>query len=337
MNDRYYRQIPILGEEGQRHLANKAILVIGAGGVGSPLLLYLASAGTGKLGVVDFDELELTNLHRQILFTEKDIGKNKASRGAIRLKALNAEISIKSYTEKLNLANAKPLFAKYDLIIDGSDNFQTKYLANDICCQLNLPLISVSIDRSQAQIIIIDPQKACYRCIFPEPPPPNLVQNCSISGIIGATAGIAGSMAASIAIQLITSPSQDLFSQLFKINCTDYSIDKFTFNSNSSCKSCGEKKLSWPALSYKLNLNDINVDDYYVVDIKELSEDNSAKLSAQQISLPFSELFKNPTQLPKEKILLYCSQGIRSEYAAHLLRKLGYEAYSVGTEPKTAN
>lgn len=329
MNSRYCRQIPIIGKEGQKNLETSSILVIGSGGIGSPLLLYLAGAGVGRLGIIDFDSVDLSNLQRQILFTENDIGQNKAIQASKHLNDFNSDIKIHTYPEKLTLTNAKDIFKKYDLIIDGSDNFQTRYLTNDICCQLNLPLISVSIFQSQIQIVVIDPKEACYRCIFPTPPPPNIIQNCSISGIIGANAGIAGSMAASIAIQIITHSSKKFFNKVIKINCNDYSINKFDFAKLSECDSCSKKLISWPAISNSINLNDINLEDYLVVDIRELSEDRSQILTSKQQHFPFSELIKNPIQLPNVKILLYCSRGIRSEYAANLLRNKGYDASSL--------
>lgn len=329
MNSRYCRQIPIIGKAGQKSLETSSILVIGSGGVGSPLLLYLAGAGVGKLGIIDFDSVDLSNLQRQILFVENDIGQNKAIQASKHLKDFNSDINIHTYSEKLTILNAKDIFKKYDLIIDGSDNFQTRYLTNDICCQLNLPFISASIFQSQIQIVVVDPKEACYRCIFPTPPPPNIIQNCSMSGIIGANAGIAGSMSASIAIQIITNSSKKFFNQVIKINCNDYSINKFDFSKLSECSSCSKKLILWPALSNSINLNDINLEDYLVVDIRELSEARSQILSSQQQHLPFSQLIKNPNQLPKVKILLYCSRGIRSEYAANLLRSKGYDASSV--------
>ncbi|RAP34875.1 hypothetical protein B1207_14370 [Legionella quinlivanii] len=329
MNNRYCRQIPILGKEGQYNLENTSVLIIGAGGVGSPLSLYLAGSGISTLGLIDFDDVDLTNLHRQILFSEKDIGKNKALQGVQKLKTLNSGISINPYAEKLTIKNAKEIFHKYELIIDGSDNFQTRYLANDICCQLNLPLISASIYKSQIQIATINPKVACYRCIFPEPPPPNIVQSCSLSGIIGTTSGIAGSIAASIAIQIICHKTP-LESKLLRINCDDFSSEKLELLKNPTCTSCKAKLVTWPAISYRIRLEDIEVNDYIVIDVRELNEDRSKMLVLNQLHLPFSELIKSLPQLPYKKILVYCSQGVRSEYVAHLLRTRGFEAFSLG-------
>lgn len=329
MNDRYCRQITLLGKEGQSNLENNSILIIGAGGVGSPLSLYLAGSGIGTLGIIDFDNVDLTNLHRQILFSEEDIGKNKARQGAQKLKTLNSGININPYAEKLTIKNAKQIFQEYELIIDGSDNFQTRYLANDICCQLNLPLISASIYKSQIQIATINPKVACYRCIFPEPPPPNIVQSCSLSGIIGSTSGIAGSVAASIAIQII-SHKIDLHSKILRVNCENYSSEQLELIRNPTCRACQEKLISWPAIDYSINLDNINPTDYFVIDIREVWEDLSETPVLNHLHLPFSELIKNIPLLPDKKILVLCSRGVRSEYAAHLLRNKGYEAFSLG-------
>ncbi|RUR19921.1 thiamine biosynthesis protein ThiF [Legionella sp. km535] len=329
MNIRYSRQIPIIEPEGQNKLENASVLVIGAGGVGSPLLMYLAGAGIGKLGIIDFDTVDLSNLHRQILFSENDLGVNKANQGKKRLQQFNSEIKINTYTEKLSIDNAKDIFKKYSLIIDGSDNFQTKYLANDICCQLDLPLISASIYQSQIQIVVINPSQGCYRCLFPAPPPPNLVQNCSISGVIGANAGIAGSMTASMAIQMIAHKTSEFNNIIMKINCDKYSINKLKFVKEPNCCACTKKTLSWPAISCNIELEDVDINNCLLIDLREASEDRSQRTALNYQHLPFSEFIKNPNQLPKVKLILFCSRGNRSEYAAHLLRNEGYDASSV--------
>lgn len=173
------------------------------------------------------------------------------------------------------------------------------------------------------------PRNACYRCLFPTPPPPNLIDNCSFSGVIGAVAGIAGSMAASIAIQMIIKPKLDFFHELLKINCIDFTIKKLRFTQKKDCIACSQKLITWPAISYSIDLEHININEYLLIDLRENSEDRSHKLNAYVQNVPFSEFIKKPQQLPKMKILLFCSRGARSEYAAHILRELEYEAFSL--------
>ncbi|MFZ2316049.1 MAG: ThiF family adenylyltransferase [Gammaproteobacteria bacterium] len=329
MSNRYSRQIIMIGQNGQDRLLSSSVLVIGAGGVGCPLLLYLAGSGVGKISIIDPDTVDISNLHRQILFTVDDLGKYKAIIAEERLRELNPNISISSHIKKLTLSNAKNLFQDYDLIIDGSDNFQTRYLVNDICCQLELPFVSASIYQSQVQIMQVNPKHACYRCVFPIPPPPTLVENCDLSGIIGATAGIAGSIAASIAIQMLLHKHDDFTSQLIKFNNNMYSTDKFDLSHKLDCPACINRSISWPALNYKLNIEEINLDDYLVIDLREFSEDRSKILSKSQQHIPFSSFLLNLEQLPNVKILFYCTRGIRSDYAAHYMRAKGIEASSV--------
>ena len=329
MNDRYCRQISLIGKEGQERLKNSSVLLIGAGGIGSPLSMYLAGSGVGKLGIIDFDTVELSNLHRQILFDETMVGKPKAQEGAKRLKKINSKIRLSIHNVALDEVNAETILKQYDLIIDGSDNFKTRYLANDMCCRLALPLISTSIFQSQIQVLTTDSKTSCYRCMFPEPPPPNLVQDCTVSGVLGATAGIAGSLAASIAIRILSTAEESLFGQLLLFDCKTYSSEIIKFRMNSTCPACKHHNLLWPAISFGISINDIRLSDYLVVDIRELDESRINLLTNKQIHIPFSQLISSTPYLPKKKILLYCSHGNRSDYACYILRKAGYDAHSL--------
>ena len=245
-SDRYCRQISLIGEANQLKLANASILVVGAGGIGSPLLLYLASAGVGRLGFIDHDSVTISNLHRQILFSENDIGLLKSAITYDRLKSLNSEIELQEYNSKLTLENARSILSEYDLIIDGSDNFKTRYLVNDICCQLNKPFLSASIFQNKIQINFFDIRQGCYRCIFPEPPPPFLMNNCSDAGVLGATTGVAGSMTATLAMKYFIDQSSMPILKIITFDNSNFKTDQLPFSQRSNCKGCHHKSISWP-------------------------------------------------------------------------------------------
>ena len=278
--DRYCRQISLIGESNQLKISKASILVIGTGGIGSPLLLYLVAGGIGTVGFIDHDYVTASNLHRQILFDENDIGSPKSLVTYNKLKSLNSEIILNEYNSRLSIENARNIFLKYDLIIDGSDNFKTRYLVNDICCQLNKPFISSSIFQNKIQIIFFDINNGCYRCIFPEPPPPFLMQNCSEAGVLGPTAGIAGSMAASLAIKYFTDPIDMPVQKIISFDANKLKTDHLPFSQNKLCISCHHKIVSWPAKDYSLIRKDINLGDYLIIDIREHSEDRHIKLTS---------------------------------------------------------
>src|SRR4051812_3872803 len=196
---RYSRHLimPEVGMEGQLKLANAKVLMIGAGGLGAPLGLYLAAAGVGRLGIVDFDVVDVTNLQRQVTFTSSDIGRPKLDAAKDRLGGLNPKIQIDTYTTRLTSQNALDLFKDYDIIVDGTDNFPTRYLVNDACVLLNKPNVYGSIFRFEGQCTIFHYEDGpCYRCLYPEPPPPGLVPSCAEGGVLGVLPGIVGSIQA---------------------------------------------------------------------------------------------------------------------------------------------
>lgn len=329
MHERYCRQLKSIGEEGQRKLANSAVFVIGAGGIGSPLLLYLAGAGIGRLGFIDDDTVDYSNLHRQILFREPDQGKTKASVALQSLKALNSTIRIEAFSERLNLNNAYRLFQTYDLIIDGSDNFQTRYLVNDFCCQLEKPLLSASIYRDDIHMLAIQPDQGCYRCLFPEPPPPTLMGNCSLAGVIGAMTGMAGSMACAMALSRLQQDSSPQQSFLSVFNGKTFQYHRQRIVQQPQCVACQQKQISWPSISYSIDAKDIQWKNYVVVDVREHHEDRSILVPNTQKHTPFSTLLQSVPDYPRQPLLLYCQSGHRSEYAVHLLRKKGITAHSL--------
>jgi adenylyltransferase/sulfurtransferase len=205
MNDRYSRKIclPEIGLEGQKKISNASILCVGAGGLGSPALLYLAAAGVGRIGIADFDRVDASNLQRQIIFTEKDITYQKTECAARHVHEKNSEITIETHPEGLNAENAEKLFERYDLVLDGTDNFEAKYLINDAAVKFGKPMMYGAIQRFDGQASVFDARKGpCYRCLFPHPPKAQIM-NCAEAGVIGAVAGLVGITQAMQAIQVI--------------------------------------------------------------------------------------------------------------------------------------
>lgn len=328
-SERYSRQINLIGEVNQLKLSNARVLVIGAGAIGSPVLLYLAAGGIGKVGFIDHDIVTESNLHRQILYTEHDEGKAKSSAALLKLKSINSEIDLVEHNSKLTLENASTIFSDYDLIIDGSDNFKTRYLVNDNCCQLDIPFISSSIFQNTIQIIFFDIKQGCYRCAFPEPPPPFLMNNCSDAGVLGPTAGIAGSITASLVINYFIKPEAIEPLRIISFNSDTFNTKRFPFSQNEQCLACHHKSISWPSLNFNVNIQDIELANYKIVDIRELSEDRHIKLTQNEYHIPFSEMLELPSHIPQGQLLLYCHSGTRSDYAAYFLRKNGFQAFSL--------
>ena len=327
--ERYCRQINLIGKANQLKLAKASVIVIGAGGIGSPALLYLVAGGVGKVGIIDHDDVTLSNLHRQILYTEKDIGKSKSAIAYDKLKSLNSEIQLNKFNFKLTLENAHSILAHYDLIIDGSDNFKTRYLVNDICCQLNKPFISSSIFQDKIQIIIFNIKQGCYRCIFPEPPPPFLMNNCSDAGVLGSATGIAGSMTASLAIKYLLNPSSIDNQKIIIFDNNKFMTEHLAFSQKEHCTACQQKKITWPTVQFSLELQHIDLTNYTLIDIREHDEDRNIQFTYQDLHIPFIELINQNNKLPQGKLLLYCKSGLRSDYAAYYLRKHGFDAFSI--------
>ncbi|MDM7917381.1 MAG: HesA/MoeB/ThiF family protein, partial [Candidatus Eisenbacteria bacterium] len=201
---RRHLSLPEIGREGQERLSRSSVLCVGAGGLGSPLALYLAAAGVGRIGLVEFDEVDLTNLQRQILYGTSDVGKPKLQAASERLSDLNPEIEIVCHPVRLTSANAMEILSDYDVVADGSDNFATRYLVNDACALLRKPYVYASIFRFEGQLAVFDAQRGpCYRCLFPEPPPAGSVPSCADAGVLGVLPGILGSLQALETLKLL--------------------------------------------------------------------------------------------------------------------------------------
>ncbi|MBU4293801.1 MAG: molybdopterin-synthase adenylyltransferase MoeB [Actinobacteria bacterium] len=252
--ERYSRQIllPDVGGKGQERLLKAKVLIIGAGGLGSPAALYLASAGIGKIGIVDFDKVELNNLQRQIVHTFKSVGEPKVESAKNTLNAINQDVEIVPYKLRLTSENILDIIKDYDIIVDGSDNFPTRYLVNDACVLSGKPLSHGGIFRFDGQAITILPEKsACYRCLFPEPPPPGLVPSCQEAGILGAVAGVIGTIQANEVLKYVLGIGNLLAGKLLVFNALDSSFRQVKVPRNPECPVCGQTPTVTKLIDYE--------------------------------------------------------------------------------------
>lgn len=233
------------GYKGQGKILESKVLIIGAGGLGSPVALYLAAAGVGCIGIIDEDNVDLSNLQRQILHTTAEIGTPKIESAYKKLTALNPHINVRTYRTMLNAANALEICKDYDVIVDGSDNFATKFLVNDVCVLLHKPYSHGGILRFSGQTMSIKPKEStCYACIFDQPPNDKYIPNCASAGVFGSIAGMLGSIQATEVLKIITGIGEPLFNQMLSFNAMDMSFRKITLKRNPQCRVCGENGIS---------------------------------------------------------------------------------------------
>jgi molybdopterin-synthase adenylyltransferase len=241
--ERYARHVILeeVGEEGQIKLLDSKVLVVGAGGLGAPVLMYLAAAGIGTLGIVDHDVVDLSNLQRQIIHSVDDIGRPKTRSAAERLETINPDITIIEHRTRLTANNAAELFADYDLIVDGSDNFAARYLCNDTCYSLKKPLVSAALVRFEGQLSTFKAYDGgpCYRCLFPEPPDPDMVPRCDTVGIFGAVAGVMGSLQATEVLKELLGLGTSMSGQLLLFDALDQTFRKIKVPKDPDCRTCG--------------------------------------------------------------------------------------------------
>ncbi len=242
---RYSRQIVLknVGGIGQKKLRSSSVLIVGAGGLGCPAAFYLAAAGIGRIGILDFDTVDLSNLQRQILHFTKDVGTPKTASAAEKLRALNPNVTIEPLETQLTPKNARDIVKQYDYVIDGSDNFATKYIINDACVAEGIPFTIAGILKFDGQIITVIPNKtACYRCIFPSPPPPGMVPSCSQAGVFGAIPGIVGSIQASEAIKYLLGIGKLITDSILIINIESLDFQLVSIGKTENCKACGKNR-----------------------------------------------------------------------------------------------
>ena len=251
---RYSRHIIMgdVGSKGQRNLMQAKVLIVGAGGLGSPSAIYLALAGVGTIGIVDFDVVDLSNLQRQILHHTADVGRPKLQSALDNIKSYNPDVNVVSHEVRLESDNALEIVGQYDLVVNGADNFATRYLVNDACYLLGKPLVDGSILIFDGQATVFIPGQGCYRCLFPAPPPPGMVPNCAEAGVLGALTGLVGSIQATEALKLILGIGESLSSRLLLIDALSMSFREVKIKRNPSCPLCGDNPTVTELIDYEV-------------------------------------------------------------------------------------
>ena len=347
---RYSRHLimPEVGMEGQLKLKQARVLMIGTGGLGAPLGLYLAAAGVGHLGLVDFDKVDFTNLQRQVTFGTSDVGRRKVEAARERLANLNPEIEIKVFETMLTSANALELFRDYDIIVDGTDNFPTRYLVNDACVLAGKINVYGSIFRFEGQATVFGaPGGPCYRCLYPEPPPPGLVPSCAEGGVLGVLPGIVGSIQAMETIKLILGTGEPLVGRLLLFDALMMRFRELKLRKNPDCPMCGEKRTITKLIDYQefcgirgeeaaptVTVPEITPkelkarldrgDDLYILDVREPHEYQICQIGGHLI--PLGDLPRRVNELDSSReIVAHCRSGKRSADAVAFLRQAGFK------------
>jgi len=348
---RYSRHLimPEVGMEGQLKLKRARVLTIGTGGLGAPLGLYLAAAGVGHLGLVDFDVVDSSNLQRQVTFTTADVGKPKSEAAKARLSALNPDIEIVSYETRLTSDNALDLFRDYDIIVDGTDNFPTRFLVNDACVLLGKPNVYGSIFRFEGQATVFGyPGGPCYRCLYPEPPPPGLVPSCAEGGVLGVLPGIVGSIQAMETIKLILGAGDPLVGRLLLFDALAMRFRELKLKRNPECPMCGDHRTITKLIDYEefcgirgeetpamtegiqeitateLKARQDRGDKPFILDVREPHEYQICNLNGKLI--PLGELPRRVNELDSSvEMVVHCRSGKRSADAIHFLQTAGFK------------
>jgi molybdopterin/thiamine biosynthesis adenylyltransferase/rhodanese-related sulfurtransferase len=339
--------IPEVGLEGQRKLKSASVLIIGAGGLGSPLAFYLTAAGVGRIGIVDFDVVDLSNLQRQILHTTKDVGRSKLESAREKLESLNPNVKIETYEMRLTSENALDLIKEYDIVVDGTDNFPTRYLVNDACVFLKKPNVYGSIFRFEGQVSVFYADKGpCYRCLYKEPPPPGLVPSCAEGGVLGVLPGIIGTIQALETIKLILGIGEPLIGKLLLFDALKMKFRELKLRKDPECPVCGENPTVKELIDYEafcgitpeqtLHQSGLEItpeelkeklengEDIILIDVREPVEYEINRIEGSKL-IPLSKLPEKVNELDQTReIVLYCKMGGRSARAVQLLRELGF-------------
>ncbi|NUQ91979.1 MAG: molybdopterin-synthase adenylyltransferase MoeB [Gemmatimonadaceae bacterium] len=347
---RYSRHLilPEVALEGQRWLKASRVLLIGAGGLGSPLALYLAAAGVGTLGLVDFDVVDLTNLQRQILHGTGDVGRPKLESAKDRIRDVNPNVHVEGYETKLTSANALEILRDYDVVIDGTDNFQTRYLTNDACVILGKPNVYGSIFRFEGQASVFATEEGpCYRCLYPEPPPPGLVPSCAEGGVIGVLPGLVGTIQATEGLKLLLGVGETLIGRLLTIDALTMQFRTLKLRKDPSCPACGTRQIqelidydqfcgvggppdvSDPNDVIELTPREVaeklkRGDDFDLLDVREPHEWAIARIEGARLVPLGSVGDAIPTLDPAREIVIHCKGGVRSAKAARQLQAAGF-------------
>ena len=346
---RYSRHLimPEVGMTGQQKLKAARVLCIGAGGLGSPLALYLTAAGVGTLGLVDFDVVDSTNLQRQIIHTTSDVGRPKLDSAAEKLTAMNPYINIRKFETRLTSANALDLFREFDIVADGTDNFPTRYLVNDACVLAGKPNVYASIFRFEGQAsVFATAEGPCYRCLYPEPPPPGLVPSCAEGGVLGILPGLLGVIQATEVIKLILGSGDPLIGRLLLVDALGMRFRELKLRKNPDCPACGTHPAIHELIDYNefcgirgqetaapATLTDMTVeefkqrrdrgDDLFLLDVREPHEYQICNIGGYLI--PLNDLPKRVNELDSSReIVVHCKMGGRSAKAVDFLRQSGF-------------
>jgi adenylyltransferase/sulfurtransferase len=350
---RYSRHliIPDVAMDGQKRLKNAKVLVVGAGGLGSPALMYLAAAGVGTLGIVDFDVVDESNLQRQIIHGQSDIGRPKAESARDSVREINPYVTVVMHEERLDSSNAFRIFEPYDLIVDGTDNFATRYLVNDACVLLGKPYVWGSIYRFDGQASVFWAEHGpCYRCLYPEPPPPGMVPSCAEGGVLGVLCGSVGSIQVTDAIKLITGIGEPLVGRLMVYDALEMTYRTVRVRKDPECPLCGKNPTITELIDYEAFCGTVSEEAQEAVvgstitagDLKEMLDrgerinlvDVREPAEFEIVSIPGASLIpKNEilsgaalAQLPQDrKTVLYCKTGVRSAEALAALKTAGFK------------
>jgi molybdopterin/thiamine biosynthesis adenylyltransferase/rhodanese-related sulfurtransferase len=347
---RYSRHliIPDVGMAGQKRMKNAKILVVGAGGLGSPALMYLAAAGIGTLGIVDFDVVEESNLQRQVIHGQSDVGRSKAESARDSVTEINPLVEVVLHTERLDSSNAMEIFADYDLIVDGTDNFATRYLVNDACVLLGKPYVWGSIYRFDGQASVFWSEYGpCYRCLYPEPPPPGMVPSCAEGGVLGVLCASIGSIQVNEAIKVITGIGEPIVGRLMIYDALEMTYRSVRVRKDPECPLCGKNPTITELIDYEAFCGTVSEeateatlgstitaaelaamqqrgDDFLLVDVREPAEWDIVRIPGATL-IPKGDLPSKLAELPQNKpIVAYCKSGVRSAEALALLKNAGF-------------
>lgn len=342
--------MPEVGIDGQQKLKDAGILLIGAGGLGSPLGLYLAAAGVGRLGIVDFDKVDFTNLQRQIIHRTEDVGRLKVESAKERINAINPQVEVKTFNTRISSENVLELIKGYDVVIDGTDNFPTRYLVNDACVFQKKPNIYGSIFRFDGQATVFYPFKGpCYRCLYPEPPPPGMVPSCAEGGVLGVLPGMIGIIQATEAVKLIIGKGEPLIGRLLLYNALKMEFREVRLKRSPDCPVCGDKPTITKLIDYEAfcgvgrgqeqvldtstyDLSPREIQEFLkrepkavLLDVREPHEYDIVHIEGSTL-IPLPELHLRTNELDTaDTIVVYCHHGPRSQQAVKTLEHFGFK------------
>jgi len=348
---RYSRHLimPEVGMEGQLKLKNASVLLVGAGGLGAPLGLYLAAAGIGRIGLVDFDVVDHTNLHRQVIHGTKDVGRKKLDSAADRMRDINPNVKLDLHDVALTSENAFAIFRDYDIIVDGTDNFPTRYLVNDACVLLGKPNVYGSIFRFEGQATVFAyPGGPCYRCSYPEPPPPGLIPSCAEGGVLGILPGMIGVIQATETVKLIMGIGESLVGRLLRYDALEMRFREYKVRRDPECPVCGDHPTIMQLIDYQqfcgipqqvtnseplkgeLDVTEVKQkmdrgDSFVLIDVREPHEYQIASIPQARL-IPLGEVAKRLSEIdPDAEIVVHCKSGGRSAKAVEILKQNGYK------------